>query len=97
MTKMVVKKKNTGSIRSIFMHADGVDILLMIMGLIGTIGDGFSMPVMLFATSKLMNDIGYTSTGVDAQFTHSINKVSLYILVYAYMYILAYVLNYQFS
>lgn len=72
---MVVKKKNMGSIRSIFMHADGVDILLMIMGLIGTIADGFSMPVMLYATSMLMNDIGATSNGVDAQFTHSINKV----------------------
>lgn len=77
MAKMVVKKKNMGSIRTIFMHADGVDIFLMIMGLIGTVGDGFSMPVILYTTSKLMNDIGATSDTVDAQFTHSINKNAL--------------------
>ncbi|KAL1824573.1 hypothetical protein DCAR_0312646 [Daucus carota subsp. sativus] len=77
MAKTVLKKKTTGSIRSIFMHADGADKLLMTLGFIGTVGDGFSMPVMLYTTSMLMNDIGGTSSGVDAQFTHSINKNAL--------------------
>lgn len=80
MAKTVVKKKTMGSIRSIFMHADGADKLLMTLGFIGTVGDGFSMPVMLYTTSMLMNDIGGTSSGVDAQFTHSINKVNINIL-----------------
>lgn len=71
------KKKKVGSIRSIFMHADGTDIFLMTLGLLGTIGDGVSMPVMLFVTSKLMNDIGnVTNNPGDSGFTHSINKVN---------------------
>ncbi|KAF2308653.1 hypothetical protein GH714_011767 [Hevea brasiliensis] len=56
----MVKKKSShvGSIRSIFMHADGVDWFLMVLGVIGSVGDGFSTPLVLFVTSKLMNNIG---------------------------------------
>jgi len=40
------KMKSFGSIRSIFMHADGVDWILMALGLIGAVGDGFITPVV---------------------------------------------------
>ncbi|KAK1383713.1 ABC transporter [Heracleum sosnowskyi] len=66
-----------GSIQSIFMHADGADMFLMILGLIGAIGDGISMPLKIYTTSKLMNAIGDSSTGVESQFIHNINKNAL--------------------
>lgn len=68
-----------GSIQSIFMHADGADIILMILGLIGAIGDGISMPLKIYITSKLMNAIGESSTGDESQFIHSINEVYCFI------------------
>lgn len=67
------------SILSIFMHADGIDIFLMIIGLIGSIGDGLSGPVMMFITSKLANNLG-NATIPSHQITdlaYKINKVPL--------------------
>ncbi|KAF8390324.1 hypothetical protein HHK36_024849 [Tetracentron sinense] len=46
------------SLRSIFMHADGADMWLMTLGFIGAVGDGFSMPVGLYVTSMIMNNLG---------------------------------------
>lgn len=57
------------------MHANETDIYLMILGLIGTIGDGISMPIMMYTTCKLMNDIGDSHTEIDPHFIQSINKV----------------------
>ncbi|XP_073002722.1 putative multidrug resistance protein [Typha latifolia] len=63
----------TRSFFSIFMHADAVDDVLMVLGLIGAAGDGLSTPVMLLITSKIMNDLG---DGPDAfsEFTRKINE-----------------------
>lgn len=69
-------RDHIGSIRSIFMHADSADWLLMVLGFIGSIGDGFSTPLVLFVTSKLMNNLGGTSSSAEA-FSHSINKNAL--------------------
>ncbi|GAV73076.1 ABC_tran domain-containing protein/ABC_membrane domain-containing protein [Cephalotus follicularis] len=80
--RTTVKKKN-GSIRSIFMHADFADFMLMALGLIGAVGDGFSTPLMLFITSKLMNDIGGGSTSIADTFTHNINKNAVTLLYLA--------------
>ncbi|KAG6578616.1 ABC transporter B family member 15, partial [Cucurbita argyrosperma subsp. sororia] len=55
------KKKRSGGIKGIFMHADAVDILLMTLGFIGALGDGFTRPVVLLVGSRLMNSIGNTS------------------------------------
>jgi ATP-binding cassette subfamily B (MDR/TAP) protein 1 len=72
----VVMKKSKGSIRSIIMHADGVDMCLMALGFLGSVGDGFSTPLALYITSRLMNNIGDSSTSLTESFTHNINKVS---------------------
>lgn len=70
-----VRKKSKGSIRSIFIHADGVDMFWMALGFIGAVGDGFTTPLVLYVTSKLMNNVGNASTtGVDV-FTNNMNKV----------------------
>ncbi|OAP04860.1 PGP16 [Arabidopsis thaliana] len=50
--------KTWGSMRSIFMHADGVDWMLMGLGLIGAVGDGFITPILFFITAMLLNDFG---------------------------------------
>ncbi|MBA0630286.1 hypothetical protein Godav_002401, partial [Gossypium davidsonii] len=70
-------KKINGSIRSIFMHADDVDMWLMTLGFIGAVGDGFSTPLVLLVTSKLMNNLGGSSAFTADMFIHNINKVFL--------------------
>lgn len=68
-------KRQKGSVMSIFMQADGVDFLLMGLGFIGAVSDGFATPVMLFFISKLVNSVGTASTGNIDSFTHNIKKV----------------------
>ncbi|KAI5665582.1 hypothetical protein M9H77_15435 [Catharanthus roseus] len=78
---MEQKKKKNGSSNfwSIFMHADGVDRLLMTLGLLGAVGDGVSMPAMLTITSKLTNNVGsaISSSDISSNFTHNINQNAL--------------------
>nr|XP_007151162.1 hypothetical protein PHAVU_004G023100g [Phaseolus vulgaris]ESW23156.1 hypothetical protein PHAVU_004G023100g [Phaseolus vulgaris] len=76
-------KKSSGSIRSIFMHADGQDMFLMILGLVGAIGDGIGTPLVLFITSKIMNNIGSFSGGIDSSFIHAINQNAVVLLYLA--------------
>ncbi|CAN0857280.1 ABC transporter B family member 15 [Linum grandiflorum] len=71
--KKVKRSSDIGSMKSIFMHADRVDWLLMILGCIGSIGDGCSTPLMLLVTSKLMNNMGSSMNGSMGVFLHSIN------------------------
>ncbi|KAL6899793.1 hypothetical protein ACP4OV_006451 [Aristida adscensionis] len=46
------------SFMSVFMHAEGVDMALMSLGLVGAIGDGMSTPVRLLIYSRIANDLG---------------------------------------
>ncbi|VAI45146.1 unnamed protein product [Triticum turgidum subsp. durum] len=46
------------SLVSVFMHADAADVALMVLGLVGAIGDGISTPAMLLITSRIFNDLG---------------------------------------
>ncbi|CAL9248274.1 unnamed protein product [Arabidopsis halleri] len=67
------KMKSFGSIRSIFMHADGVDWILMALGLIGAVGDGFITPVVVFIFNTLLNNLG-TSSSNNQTFMQTISK-----------------------
>ena len=72
------KKKAAPALRSfasVFMHADATDVALMVLGLVGAMGDGLSTPVMLLITSRIFNDLG---SGPDAlqQFSSKINEVA---------------------
>ncbi|CAN6176049.1 unnamed protein product [Urochloa humidicola] len=40
------------------MHADATDVALMVLGLVGAMGDGMSTPVMLAITSRVFDDTG---------------------------------------
>nr|KYP41344.1 ABC transporter B family member 15 [Cajanus cajan] len=59
------------------MHADGVDWFLMVLGLFGAIGDGFTTPVSLYCTGGIMNNIGDVSKMSPTTFIHNVNKFSL--------------------
>ncbi|KAJ9551429.1 hypothetical protein OSB04_015474 [Centaurea solstitialis] len=76
MTKSIKTKRkvNNGSLRSIFMHADGVDMFLVALGFLGAVGDGFSMPVMLLVLSKIMNNFGDSSSVSMDVFTNKVNE-----------------------
>ncbi|XP_031492846.1 putative multidrug resistance protein [Nymphaea colorata] len=70
-----------GSVWTIFMHADAVDICLMLFGLLGAVADGMSLSIMLLVTSRILNDLG-TGPSVDPSlFTSKMNQ-NCVILVY---------------
>ncbi|KAJ1420432.1 P-loop containing nucleoside triphosphate hydrolase [Sesbania bispinosa] len=68
------KKSQGGSIWSIFMHADGQDWFLMVLGFFGAIGEGLTTPLVLYISSRMMNNIGSSSTMSANTFIHNINK-----------------------
>ncbi|KAL5582453.1 hypothetical protein UlMin_014895 [Ulmus minor] len=68
---------------SIFVHADGLDLCLMIFGFLGAIGDGFTTPLVLLISSKLMNNIGQVSDSPQQSFLHNINKNAVALLYLA--------------
>ncbi|CDY20021.1 BnaA09g02300D [Brassica napus] len=83
---MKLKKKSCGSIRSIFMHADGVDWMLMGLGLIGAVGDGFVTPIIYFVIGLLLNDLGGPALGGsfdDGNFMKAISKNAVALLYIA--------------
>ncbi|KAK7381341.1 hypothetical protein VNO78_33965 [Psophocarpus tetragonolobus] len=81
---MASKTKKSGSFRSIFMHADGLDWFLMIFGLLGAIGDGLGIPLLAFITSKIMNNVGDFSSNIGSNtFIHSINQNAVALLYLA--------------
>lgn len=72
----------------IFRYADWVDILLMILGTIGAIGDGMSTNCLLVFASRLMNSLGYgpTQKNRGVNFMKEVEKVSIIANIYVYMY-----------
>ncbi|KAK1410145.1 hypothetical protein QVD17_36679 [Tagetes erecta] len=77
------KKISNGSFGSIFMHADGVDMFLMTLGVLGAIGDGIAMPTMLLITSTIMNNIGDSGSFSIDVFTDKINQNAVNLLYMA--------------
>ncbi|KAG5535027.1 hypothetical protein RHGRI_022962 [Rhododendron griersonianum] len=77
------QKKCSGSVRSIFMHSDGIDKLLMGFVFVGSLGDGLSMPIILLFTGKIINNIGDAS--ITNNFSHSINKNAKFLCFVALM------------
>ncbi|XP_058739518.1 ABC transporter B family member 15-like [Vicia villosa] len=67
-------KNVNGSIWSIFMHADTQDWFLMVLGTIGSIGEGIITPLVLLISSRMMNNYGTSSSTDGNTFIHNINK-----------------------
>ncbi|KAF8693403.1 hypothetical protein HU200_038796 [Digitaria exilis] len=45
-------------VMSVFTHADKVDVVLMLLGLVGALGDGMSYPLSVLLYLRIINDIG---------------------------------------
>lgn len=54
-----VSSKSSCNMHVIFRFADWIDIILMVLGTVGAIGDGMSTNVALVFASKIMNSLGY--------------------------------------
>ncbi|CAO2037475.1 unnamed protein product [Urochloa humidicola] len=67
---------------SVFMHADAVDVALMVLGFVGAVGDGMSTPMMLFLANRIFNDIGGGPDRLQ-QFSSKMNENALNILYLA--------------
>ncbi|TYI22086.1 hypothetical protein ES332_A06G080400v1 [Gossypium tomentosum] len=64
----------------IFRYADWVDILLMVLGTIGAIGDGMSTNWLILFVSRIMNSLGYGSNSQqnNNNFMGEVEKCTLY-------------------
>ncbi|KAE8660005.1 putative multidrug resistance protein [Hibiscus syriacus] len=69
------KKEKHGSISSIFMHADGVDMWLMVAGFIGAVADGSATPLMIYLVGHMFNSVGSAGSASSIDLlTHNVNK-----------------------
>lgn len=74
-----MRRKDKFSIAIIFKYADWIDIMLMLLGTIGAIGDGLSTNCLLVFVSRLMNSLGYSKTQQNhGNFMDGVEKCSLY-------------------
>ena len=76
------KKNGSLGFRFIFMHADGKDLFLMVLGTIGAVGEGLATPLVLYISSRMMNNIGISSNMDGNTFIHNINKVQFFISLF---------------
>lgn len=67
----VRKSKEGGSISIILRYSDWIDVILMLLGALGAIGDGMSTNVLLLFASRIMNSLGYNNNSD----TNSMNEV----------------------
>lgn len=66
------------SLTIIFRYADWLDILLMLLGTFGAIGDGMSTNCLLVYVSRLFNSLGYGKSPQNhVNFMDEIEKVSI--------------------
>ncbi|KAJ0469496.1 putative ABC transporter type 1, transmembrane domain-containing protein [Helianthus annuus] len=93
MTKHRKETCRNGSFRSLFMHADGADMLLMTVGFLGAVGEGIGLPAMMFYTSTIMNNIGDSSSLSSDVFTDKINQVNLILYIHTYIKFVSIMLN----
>ncbi|CAL0322156.1 unnamed protein product [Lupinus luteus] len=73
--KKMRRKERASSISVIFRYADWTDVVLMLMGAFGAIGDGMSTNVLLLFASRIMNSLGY---GKNSNSMPEVEKCSLY-------------------
>lgn len=64
-----MEKKKTG----LFRYADGVDKLLLLLGSLGSIGDGLTTPLTMVVLSGMINQ--YSVSDPDSFSNHVVDKV----------------------
>ncbi|XP_021276536.1 putative ABC transporter B family member 8 [Herrania umbratica] len=76
MGEKEIRKHNIGII---FRYADWVDILLMVLGTFGAIGDGMSTNWLIIFAGRIMNSMGYGNTQQNNNnFMEEVEKCCLY-------------------
>ncbi|EOY30662.1 ABC transporter-like [Theobroma cacao] len=76
MGEKEIRKHNVGII---FRYADWVDILLMVLGTFGAIGDGMSTNWLIVFAGRIMNSMGYGNTQQNNNnFMEEVEKCSIY-------------------
>ncbi|KAK4837372.1 hypothetical protein QYF36_004971 [Acer negundo] len=74
-----MQRKKSSSMGVIFRYADWTDVLLIVLGTIGAIGDGMSTNCLLLFASRIMNSLGYGQTQQNqVNFMDEVEKCSLY-------------------
>lgn len=68
----VTRRDEKVAFYKLFVFADRLDVLLMIIGTIGAVANGLTQPLMLVIMSQLINTFG-KSNGTNI--THEISKV----------------------
>ncbi|KAF5728373.1 Multidrug/pheromone exporter MDR family ABC transporter family [Tripterygium wilfordii] len=66
---------------SMFRYADGKDKLLMVLGTLGSVGDGMQYPITMFVLSHLINDFGKPGSGLSNDI---VDKYALRLLYVAF-------------
>lgn len=61
---------------SMFRYADGVDKLLMLLGTLGSIGDGLQNPLMMYILSDVINSYGSANGSLT---NDNVDKVIMYV------------------
>lgn len=69
------KKKN-----GVFRYADWVDMLLMVLGCLGSIGDGLTTPLTMLVLSGMINH--YSVSDSNSFSNHVVDKVISLLLLY---------------
>ncbi|KAF8653191.1 hypothetical protein HU200_062641 [Digitaria exilis] len=59
---------------SVFTHVDKVDVVLMLLGLVGALGNGMSYPLSVLLYIRIINDIG-RGPDLFQDFTSRINTI----------------------
>ncbi|KAK2451969.1 ABC transporter B family member [Trifolium repens] len=72
------KVKEGGSIGIILRYGDWIDVVLMLMGALGAIGDGMSTNVLLLFASRIMNSLGGSNNNNSETSMSEVEKCSLY-------------------
>ncbi|PKI56667.1 hypothetical protein CRG98_022917 [Punica granatum] len=60
-------RTSSGSLLTVLKHSDWKDMLLMVLGTLGSVADGLSIALMMIILSNLMNRYGSVSLGLDEQ------------------------------
>lgn len=70
------EKTNTVPFRKLFSFADSTDILLMILGTIGAVGNGICMPLMTVLFGELINSFGQNQNSPNI--VDTVSKVQIF-------------------
>lgn len=81
-----VKEINVGSVPflKLFCFADSFDILLMVIGTIGAVANGITMPIMTIFLGDTVDAFGHNSTTNTDRVVHVVSQVIIFCFLQFY-------------